>query len=92
MTTPGKTSALLAEFKRELNRIYDDRLKGVFLYGSRARGEADLESDVDVLIVLDDWDHYAGEIARTSVAGFQVVARLRLEHQPGVRTRAGLVE
>ena len=41
MTTPGKTSALLAEFKRELNRIYDDRLKGVFLYGSRARGEAD---------------------------------------------------
>jgi type I restriction enzyme S subunit len=68
MTTPGKTSALLAEFKRELERIYGDRLKGVFLYGSRARGETDPESDVDVLIVLDDWDHYVGEIDRTSVA------------------------
>ena len=72
MTTPGKTSALLAEFKRELKRIYDDRLKGVFLYGSRARGEADAESDVDVLIVLDDWEHYADEIDRTSVAASQL--------------------
>ena len=68
MTAREKTSALVAEFKRELERIYGDRLKGVFLYGSRARGEADAESDVDVLIVLDDWDHYAGEIDRTSVA------------------------
>lgn len=67
MTSREKTSGLVAEFKRELQRIYGDRLKGVFLYGSRARGEADPESDVDVLVVLDDWDHYAAEIARTSV-------------------------
>ena len=72
MTTGEKTSALMAEFKRELNRVYGDRLKGVFLYGSRARGEADPESDVDVFIVLDDWDHYAGEIGRTSVAASEL--------------------
>jgi predicted nucleotidyltransferase len=68
MTAREKTPTLVAEFKRELHHIYGDRLKGVFLYGSRARGQADPESDVDVLIVLDHWDHYAGEIARTSVA------------------------
>ena len=68
MTTREKTSALVAEFKRELQSIYGDRLKGVFLYGSRARGDAEPDSDVDVLVVLDDWDHYAGEIDRTSVA------------------------
>ena len=68
MTTREKTSALVAEFKRELQRIYGDRLKGVFLYGSRARGDAEPDSDVDVLVVLDNWHHYADEIARTSVA------------------------
>jgi predicted nucleotidyltransferase len=72
MTTREKTSVLVAEFKRELEHIYDHRLKGVFLYGSRARGEADPDSDVDILIVLDDWDHYAGEIARTSVAASEL--------------------
>jgi predicted nucleotidyltransferase len=40
MTDREKTSALLSEFKREAQRFYGDRLKGVYLYGSRARGEA----------------------------------------------------
>jgi predicted nucleotidyltransferase len=52
MTTRDKTSKLLAEFKRELARLYGDRLKGVFLYGSRARGEAEPEADVDILLCL----------------------------------------
>ena len=65
MTTRKKTSALLAEFKTRLKTIYGERLKGVFLYGSHARDQGGPESDVDVVIVLDDWDHYAGEVDRT---------------------------
>ena len=65
MTTRKKTSALLAEFKTRLKTIYGERLKGVFLYGSHARDQASPDSDVDVVIVLDDWDHYAGEVDRT---------------------------
>lgn len=58
--------ALLGELKAGLEAIYTGRLKGVYLYGSHARGEADSESDVDVLVVLDRIDRYGDEIARTS--------------------------
>jgi predicted nucleotidyltransferase len=72
MTTRDKTSKLLAEFKGELARIYGVRLKGVFLYGSRARGETESESDVDILVVLDDWDNYGAEIDRTGAAASEL--------------------
>ena len=42
---------LLTELKAGLTHIYGEWLKGVYLFGSYARGEADDESDVDVLIV-----------------------------------------
>lgn len=33
---------------------YGDRLAGVFLFGSRARGTAEHDSDIDVAVVLTD--------------------------------------
>jgi predicted nucleotidyltransferase len=72
MTDREKMSALLAEFKAKLQAIYADRLKGVFLYGSHARGQGGPESDVDVLIVLDAWDHYAGEVDRTGAVASEL--------------------
>jgi uncharacterized protein len=65
MTSREKTSALLAEFKAKLQQIYGDRLKGVYLYGSQARGDATPQSDVDVIIILDDWARYFVELRRT---------------------------
>lgn len=47
----------------------------MYLFGSYARHEADEESDVDVLIVLDRVDNYSKEIDRTS----KVIAALSLE-------------
>jgi len=72
MTDRKRVSALLAEFKAKLQAIYADRLKGVFLYGSHARGQGGPESDVDILIVLDDWEHYAGEIDRTGAVASEL--------------------
>ena len=72
MTTRKKTSALLAEFKTRLKTIYGERLKGVFLYGSHARDQGGPESDVNILIVLDDWEHYAGEIDRTGAVASEL--------------------
>ena len=43
---------LLAEVRRELEMIYCDRLAGVYLYGSYARGEANEDSDIDIAVVL----------------------------------------
>ena len=57
---------LLGELKAGLEALYGERLEGLYLYGSYARGEEDSESDLDVLIVLDCIEHYAGEVDRTS--------------------------
>jgi predicted nucleotidyltransferase len=51
-TKPLDTSTLLARIKSRLHAAYGDRLRGVVLYGSEARGEATPDSDVDILVLL----------------------------------------
>jgi len=46
-------SPLLAGCRRVLAELYGDRLAGVVLFGSCARGEEDAESDVDLLVLLN---------------------------------------
>ena len=71
---------LLGELKAGLQAIYGDRLKGLYLYGSYARDEADPESDLDVLIVLERYDLYSAEIGRTS----QLISSLCLKYSVSV--------
>lgn len=54
------------ELKTGLQLLYGDRLRGIYLFGSYARGEADQESDLDILVVLDAFDRYAHEVDRTA--------------------------
>jgi predicted nucleotidyltransferase len=67
---------LLRELKDQLTRLYGDRLKGVYLFGSYARDEQDEESDLDILVVLDHLDNYSREIAHTSA----VISELSLRY------------
>ena len=64
-----KIRTLIGELKTGLQAIYGERLRGVYLYGSYARDEADKESDVDVLVILDDFEHYGAEVNRASELG-----------------------
>ncbi len=73
---------LLREIKSGLTTLYGMRLHGVYLYGSYARDEAESESDVDVLVVLDDFERYGAEVDRTSV----LVADLSLQYGVSVST------
>ncbi len=43
---------LLEELKKEIEKLYGDRLKKIILYGSHARGDFTEKSDIDLLIVL----------------------------------------
>jgi len=46
----------LGAFVARLCEQYGDRLVRVALFGSKARGDDDAESDLDVLVVLNDGD------------------------------------
>lgn len=50
----------------ELAELYGERLKGVILFGSWARGEAQRDSDIDLLVVLDEVRSRREELARMS--------------------------
>ena len=45
---------IVREFKASLQQLYGDRLHDVVLYGSYARGDYDDESDIDLLVILND--------------------------------------
>jgi len=53
-------SQIVQKCKEVLSRTYGSRLKGVILYGSIARGESDLASDIDLLVLLSaPFDYFA---------------------------------
>lgn len=43
---------LLNDIKARLQRAHGERLQGVILYGSEARGEATEDSDIDLMVLL----------------------------------------
>lgn len=56
---------LAREARAGLERIYGSRLKSVYLFGSFARGEEGVDSDVDIAVVLDRVDDVLAEIEKT---------------------------
>ena len=50
--TMKEIERVIEELKRELDKIYGNRLRKIVLYGSYARGDYTEDSDIDILIVL----------------------------------------
>ncbi len=51
----------LRQFADAMRSLYGSQLRQLVLYGSRARGDAVEDSDVDVLVVLDRCDDFWAE-------------------------------
>ena len=73
---PAKINELLAELKKGLVKLYGNRLKGLYLYGSYARGDQREGSDLDVLVVLTDFERAPIELKRTD----DLMGNLSLEY------------
>jgi uncharacterized protein len=59
--------AALDGYLANLHRQYGDRLVRVVLFGSKARGDFDVESDLDVLVVLHDGDWHLRDAVALAV-------------------------
>jgi uncharacterized protein len=55
---------ILKRYRATLDEIYGQRLERVVLFGSRARGDADEESDYDVAVFLRDMPDRPAEMSR----------------------------
>jgi len=47
------SQTMLDDIHQRLAAVFGERLKGVVLYGSEARGEAEPDSDIDLLVLLE---------------------------------------
>ncbi len=56
---------IIKELKSGLEKKYGSQLKCILLFGSYARGEETEDSDIDIAVILDDFDYACTEIERT---------------------------
>ncbi len=74
--TRVKIHPMLHELRDALRTLYGARLRSLVLFGSYARGEATPESDMDVLVVLEEarnTSHEAGQLV-------PLIAKLNLKY------------
>ncbi len=66
MSTASKLDCkeILKAVRAILEPMYGERLRGLVLYGSVARGDYDEDSDVDILVLLDEVGKYGEEMRR----------------------------
>ncbi len=81
MSEAALADPILARLKKELEALYGARLQRVLLYGSRARGDHQPDSDYDVLVVLqgpvDFWPEQKALSALSSDILWKTVAEGR---------------
>jgi uncharacterized protein len=86
----GTTLRALEDFKARLDQRYRERLKAVYLFGSRARGDHRPDSDLDVAIFLDNVSDPIGEQLELIDDGYPILLSTGINIQPWVFEAASL--
>jgi predicted nucleotidyltransferase len=73
MPIPRPSDPILARFRAALAEAYGDRLARAVLYGSRARGDAQADSDYDIAIFLHDMPDRFAEMNRLADLGTAIL-------------------
>jgi predicted nucleotidyltransferase len=73
---------LLREIRARLEEAHGDRLAGVVLYGSEARGDAREDSDVDLLVLLKGPVRYLADLRRSIEAVYPLVLEIERPIHP----------
>lgn len=73
---PKEIKSLLEKLKSGLKQMYGEQFKEAYLFGSYARGDYNPDSDIDILIILSDFEKYGAELNRTS----ELIGSLSLEY------------
>lgn len=72
IATRQQAFEIATEARENLEQIYGERLRGVYLYGSAARDQLTPESDIDIAVVLDRINSRFEEHERTSRLGSDI--------------------
>ena len=54
VTTRDQALEIAGKARAGLEALYGERLRGVYLYGSAARGQLTEDSDIDIAVALDE--------------------------------------
>ncbi len=68
---------VLDEVKEEVVKIFGDKLRHLILYGSYARNEQDSESDIDIMILVEESEE---ALRKYQYIVSDVMAELSLKH------------
>ena len=72
-TAITRENSILAKFRAALTEMYGERIERVVLYGSRARGDAGVDSDYDVAVFLNNLSDRWAEADRIAVAATDIL-------------------
>lgn len=75
-TYKEEITAIAEKLKQEFEQIYQERFSKLILFGSQARGDAQPDSDIDILVVLKGELNPVEEIIRNSY----LISELCLEY------------